>query len=225
MIGVIVFVLIMLAVLYFLSVNNKLNSQSLTESSPSVTDSSDSVQLDAQTGQYSIKLNNSKIKSLRVSYEANGTSKISKLYVAERPLTYSEIIDEGNRSVGTNCVFVGTLLDSGSAPGASAAASTTRTTVNFDVKQYKNIFIVFKNLEANKIKEHVNMVRYDSEGMSYFLIDPTSTTVPDIRDISYPVTVYTTNPNVQQKLVEWNYVQINDAGTLFIKNQNSFRLQ
>ncbi|QHB21744.1 ODV-e25 [Artaxa digramma nucleopolyhedrovirus] len=231
MIGVIVFILVILAVLYFLSVNNKLNSQSLNESSPSVTDSSDSVQIDPQTGQYSVKLNNPKIKSLRVSYDSNGGNKISKIYVAERPLTYSEIIDEGNRSVGTNCVFVGTLLDNGSVAAngssgsSSSSATTTRTTTNFDVKQYKNIFIVFKNLDASKTKESVNMVRYDSEGMSYFLIDPVTSTVPDIRDVSYPVTVYTTNLTVQQKLIEWNYVQVNESSTLFIKNQKSFRLQ
>ncbi|ABI35756.1 Odv-e25 [Ectropis obliqua nucleopolyhedrovirus] len=226
MIGVIVLILIVLAVLYFLSVNNKLNSASLTDSSPSVADSSDSVQMDPQTGQYSVKLNNPKIKSLRVSYDSNG-NKITKLYVAERPLSYNDVIDEGNRSVGANCVFLGTLLDN-TAPGTSGASATnvvTRTTANFDVKQYKNIFIVFKNLDSQKTKENGGVCRYECEGMTYLLIDSSITSVPEIRDISYPVTVYTTNTLVQQKLIEYNYVQINDGGTLFLKNHKSFRLQ
>ncbi|QWO71626.1 ODV-E25 [Orgyia pseudotsugata single capsid nuclopolyhedrovirus] len=222
MIGVIVLILVVLAVLYFLSVNNKLNSQSLTDSSPSFNDSSDSVQMDPQTGQYSVKLNNSRIKSLRVTYDNNG-NKMSKIYVAERPLTYNEIVDEGNRAVGTNCVFVGTLLEP--ATTSSGVNAPARTTANFDIKQFKNIFVVFKNLEAIKTKESVNMVRYESDGMSYFFIDPTTTAVPDVRDVSYPVTVYTTNSAVQQKLIEWNYVQINENGTLFLKNHKSFRIQ
>nr|WUR10758.1 ODV-E25 [Calliteara abietis nucleopolyhedrovirus] len=231
MIGAIVLILVVLAVLYFLSVNNKLNLQSLTDSSPSVTDSSDSIQQDPQTGQYSVKLNNAKIKSLRITYDNNG-NKISKVFVAERPLTYGEIIDEGNRSVGTNSVFIGTLLDGQAAAtsvisgaGGAGTSTSSRTTANFDIKQYKNVFIVFKNLDALKTKEGVNMVRYESDGMSYFLIDPTTTAVPDIRDVSYPVTVYTTNSAVQQKLNEWNYVQVNENGTLYIKNHKSFRIQ
>ncbi|ABY65808.1 occlusion-derived virus envelope protein 25 [Orgyia leucostigma nucleopolyhedrovirus] len=222
MIGVIVLILVVLAVLYFLSVNNKLNIQSITDSSPSFNDSSDSVQMNPQTGQYSVKLNNSKIKSLRVTYDSNG-SKISKIFVAERPLTYDEIVDEGNRSVGTNCVFLGTLLDS--ATTSAAANAPTRTTANFDIKQFKNTFVVFKNVDAIKTKESVNMVRYESDGMSYFFIDPVATTVPDVRDVSYPVTVYTTNASAQQKLIEWNYVQVNENGTLFLKNHKSFRIQ
>ncbi|AIU41317.1 odv-e25 [Sucra jujuba nucleopolyhedrovirus] len=223
MIGVIVLILIILAVLYFLAVNNKLNSPSLTDSSPSMNDSSESVQIDPQTGQYQVKLNNARIKSMRVNYDAgNGSSKISKVFVAERPLTYNEIVEEGNRAIGNNCVFVGTILEN---TATGTAATATRTTTNFDVKQFKNIFIIFKNLEATKIKETVNMVRYESEGMSYFFIDPSTTSVPEIRDVSYPVTVYTTSPTVQQKLVEWGYIQINDAGSLFLKNHRSFRIQ
>ncbi|AGR56835.1 odv-e25 [Hemileuca sp. nucleopolyhedrovirus] len=248
MIGVIILIIVILAVLYFLSVNNKLNSASITDMSPSLNESSDSVQMNPQTGQYSVKLNNPRVKSLRVTYDVNGSNRISKIFVAERPMTFNEIIDEGNRSIGTNCVFVGTLVDdpvagtsatggavngvaaagtSGSTSSSSSSSSSlsTRTTANFDVKQFKNIFIVFKNLDAIKTKESINMVRYESEGMSYFFIDPTTTIVPEIRDISYPITIYTTNSTVQQKLNEWNYVQINDSGTLYIKNHRSFRIQ
>nr|AGE61795.1 ODV-E25 [Chrysodeixis chalcites nucleopolyhedrovirus] len=224
MIGTLVLIIIVLAVLYFLFINNKLNMNSINESSPSLADSSNSLQTDPQTGQLSVKFNSPKIKSLRVLH---GENKISKIYVSEKPLTYNEIIDEGNRSVGTNCVFLGTLLDtsSSSSPSAANATTTTRTTTNFDVKQFKNVFIVFKNLESSKIKESTNMTRYEAEGMVYCLIDSTTTTVPDLRDVSYPIVVYTTNANAQLKLKEWDYTQLNDAGTLFLKNEKSFRLQ
>jgi hypothetical protein len=231
-IGIIVFVLIVLVLLYFLSVNNKLNSPSLTDSSPSLNDSSDSMQVDTQTGQLSLKLNNARIKSLRITYDSanGGGAKISKVFVAERPLTYNEIVDEGNRSVGTNCVFLGTVLDNATA-GTSSSATTpssstiNRTTTNFDVKQYKNIFVVFKNLDVAKKSETVNTVRYENEGMSYLLIDPSATAVPELREINYPVIVYTTNAMAQQKLIELNYVQVNDNATLFIKNHRNFRVQ
>jgi Occlusion-derived virus envelope protein E25 len=217
MIGTIVFIIIVLAVLYFLYTTNKLNFNSLNESSPGLNDSSGSLKIDNETGATTIKFNSPKIKSLRVLH---GDNKIGKIYVAERPLTYNDIIDEGNKSVGTNCVFVGTLLET-----AQASSAPNRVTNNFDIKQFKNMFIVFKGLDSNKIKESVNMIRYEADGMVYCLIDSTTTSVPDLRDASYPITVYTTNANVQLKLKEWDYTQINDAGTLFIKNEKSFRLQ
>nr|AMO27950.1 ODV-E25 [Lymantria dispar multiple nucleopolyhedrovirus]AMO65585.1 ODV-E25 [Lymantria dispar multiple nucleopolyhedrovirus]AWJ76710.1 odv-e25 [Lymantria dispar multiple nucleopolyhedrovirus] len=217
MIGVVVLILVVLAVLYFLSVNNKLNLNSLNDSSPSVGQSSDSVQTDPATGQFSVKFNSPRIKSLRILH---GDNRISKVCVAERPLAHTEIVDEGNRNVGTNCVFLGTISD---AAGTSSAAN--RTTANFEIKQFKNTFIVFKNLECNKIKENNNMVRYESEGMVYCLIDASASPVPDLREVSYPIVVYTAGPNVQLKLKEWDYVQVNDAGTLFVKNEKSFRLQ
>lgn len=216
MIGTIVFILIVLALLYFLWTNNKLNMNSINQSSPSLGDSSDSIQVD-EAGRANVKFNNARIKSLRVLH---GENKISKIYVAERPLSYNEIVQEGNKSVGTNCVFVGTLQET-----AQASSSPNRLTANFDIKQFKNMFIVFKNLDSNKIKESVNMCRFEADGMVYCLIDSTTTSVPDLRDASYPIAVYTTNSNAQLKLKEWDYTQINDAGTLFIKNEKSFRLQ
>ncbi|ADB84422.1 Odv-e25 [Apocheima cinerarium nucleopolyhedrovirus] len=189
------------------------------------------MQVDTQTGQLSLKLNNARIKSLRITYDSanGGGTKISKVFVAERPLTYNEIVDEGNRSVGTNCVFLGTVLDNATAGTSSSAtpssSTTNRTTTNFDVKQYKNIFVVFKNLDVVKKNETVNTVRYESEGMSYLLIDSSATVVPELREINYPVTVYTTNAMAQQKLIEFNYVQVNDNATLFIKNHRNFRVQ
>ncbi|QEI03615.1 ODV-E25 [Rachiplusia nu nucleopolyhedrovirus] len=217
MIGTLVLIIIVLAVLYFLFVNNKLNFNSINESSPSLADSSNSLQTDPQTGQLSVKFNSPRIKFLRVKHGDKG--KVTKIYVGEKPLTYNEVIDEGNRSVGTNCVFLGTLLET---PASSSASVTNRTTSNFDVKQFKNTFIVFKNLEYSKIKESANMVRYEADGLVFCLIDSTTTTVPDLRDVSYPITVYTTNSNVQVKLKEWNYTQFNEAGTLFLKNELSF---
>ncbi|QED40604.1 ODV-E25 [Chrysodeixis includens nucleopolyhedrovirus] len=216
MIGSLVLIIIVLAVLYFLFVNNKLNFNSLTESSPSLADSSNSVQTD-ETGALSVKFNNPRIKFLRVKHGDNG--KVTKIYVSERPLTYNEVIDEGNRSVGTNCVFVGSLLET---PASSSSTVTNRTTSNFEIKQFKNMFIVFKNLENSKIKESTNMVRYEADGLVFCLIDSTTTVVPDLRDVSYPITVYTTNSNVQTKLKEWNYTQFNESGTLFLKNELSF---
>nr|ANS70983.1 occlusion derived viral envelope protein 25 [Lymantria dispar multiple nucleopolyhedrovirus] len=221
MIGLVVLILIVLAVLYFLSVNNKLNLNSINESSPSMGQSSESVQTDPATGQYSVKFNSPRIKSLRILH---GDNKISKVCVAERPLTYNEIMDEGNRSVGANCVFLGSISDAAS--GSGSAVANNRVTANFEIKQFKNNFIVFKNLESNKIKESNNMVRYESDGMVYCLIDATAAAaVPDLREVSYPIVVFTSGPNVQLKLKEWDYVQINDAGTLFVKNEKSFRLQ
>lgn len=224
MIGWIILIIIVIAVLYFLTVNNKINMNSLTESSPSIGRTSDSVQTDPQTGQFTVKFNAPKIKSLRILH---GENKISKVFVAERPLTLTEIISESNRSIGTNCVFIGTVneIANSGAGGAAATAAPNATSSSVDIKQFKNTFIIFKNLEFNKIKENVNMVRYESEGMVYCLIDANSTIVPDLREVSYPITVYTTNPTVQLKLKEWDYAQVNDSGTLFIKNEKSFRVQ
>ncbi|ABM45783.1 ODV-E25 [Spodoptera frugiperda multiple nucleopolyhedrovirus] len=216
MIGTIVVILIVLALLYYLWTNNKLNMNSINESSPSLNDSSGSITVN-ENGTTTLKFNNAKIKSLRVLH---GENKISKIYVAERPLTYTDIVEEGNKSVGTNCVFLGTLQET-----AQSSSASNRVAANFDIKQFKNMFIVFKNLDSNKIKESVNMARFEADGMVYCLIDSTTTSVPDLRDASYPITVYTTNANVQLKLREWDYTQINDAGTLFIKNEKSFRLQ
>jgi hypothetical protein len=216
MIGTLVVILIVLALLYYLWTNNKLNMNSINESSPSVADSSDSVNVN-ENGTTTIKFNNARVKSLRVLH---GENKISKIYVAERPMSYSEIVEEGNKSVGTNCVFLGTLQET-----AQSSSAPNRMSGNFDIKQFKNMFIVFKNLDSTKIKESVNMCRFEADGMVYCLIDSTTTSVPDLRDASYPIAVYTTNANVQLKLKEWDYTQINDAGTLFIKNEKSFRLQ
>ncbi|AXS67739.1 odv-e25 [Cryptophlebia peltastica nucleopolyhedrovirus] len=215
----IILIVVVLVVLYFLYVNNKLPLNSLNESSPSINQSSDSVQLDPATGQYAVKLNNSKIKSFKILH---GDNHLSRLYVSERPLTYNEIIDEGNRTAANSYVFVGTVSDPATLAGAT---STSRTTLNFKIEQFKNVFLIFKNLDFNKIKESVNMTRYECEGMVYCLIDPNTSTVPDLRDVSYPITVYTTNVNAQLKLKEWDYAEVNEAGTLFIKNEKSFRIQ
>ncbi|BAG74649.1 occlusion-derived virus envelope protein 25 [Helicoverpa armigera NPV NNg1] len=231
MIGTIVLILIVLAVLYWLYTNNKLNFDSLNDSSGQ---SSESIRENNQ-GQLTLKFNSPRIKTMRILH---GDNKISKVCVAERPLTYSEIIDEGNRTVGANCVFMGTISEPSQtstlnqqqqqqqqSAGSSLPTTANRVTANFDIKQFKNTFIVFKNVEMIKIKESANMVRYESDGMVYCLIDSQSTTVPDLREVSYPIVVYTTNANVQLKLKEWSYAQINDAGTMFVKNETSFRIQ
>ncbi|ACF05360.1 ODV-E25 [Adoxophyes orana nucleopolyhedrovirus] len=215
----IILIIVVLVVLYVLYINNKLPLNSLNESSPNFTQSSDSVQVDPATGQYAVKLNNPKIKSLKILH---GDNKLTRLFVAERPLTYNEIIEEGNRSASNSYVFVGTILDPATLAGAT---SNSRTTLNFKIEQFKNAFIVFKNLESNKIKENLYMSRFESDGMVFCLIDSNTTTVPDLRDVSYPIAVYTTNPAVQLKLKEWDYTEINDSGSLYIKNEKSFRIQ
>jgi Occlusion-derived virus envelope protein E25 len=225
MIATIILILVVLAVLYFLYSNDKLNFNSLNESSPSFGQSSDSLQTN-DMGQLTVKFNTARIKTLRVLH---GDNKLSRVCAAERPLSYSEIVDEGNRSVGTNCVFLGAIAEPAqtatlSQPGTSAN-SATRISPNFDIKQFKNLFIVFKGVDSSKIKESGNMVRYESDGMVYCLIDSTTTAVPDLREVSYPIVVFTTNPHVQLKLKEWDYVQVNDSGTLFLKNEKSFRIQ
>lgn len=226
MIWAIVVVLMVLALLYFLNLNNKLNINSLTDSSPSLGQSSDSVQVDERTGQMSVKFNSPKIKSLRVLH---GDNKISKIYVAERPLSYNEIIEEGNRSITNNCVFLGTLSDTpataSTSTGVGNSDSTARLTSVFEIKQFKNTFIVFKSVDTSKIKETSNMVRYESEGMVYCLVDASATSVAELQQVSYPIVVYTTSAAAQLKLAEYNYQQVNDAGTMFIKNQKSFRIQ
>nr|ANW12253.1 ac94 [Malacosoma sp. alphabaculovirus] len=228
MIGTIILILIVLVVLYFLYVNNKLNFNSIAESSPSMNQSSDSLNVDPQTKQLSVKFNSPKIKSIRVLH---GENSISKVFVAEKPLSYNEIIEEGNRSIGTNSVFMGVLSEPSptatmaAATAGSSSATANRVTPNFDIKQFKNMFIIFKNIDSSKIKESLNMVRYEADGMVYCLIDATTSTVPDLREASYPIIVYTANVNVQLKLKEWNYTQLNEAGTLFLKNEKSFRLQ
>jgi hypothetical protein len=225
MIGTIILILIVLVVLYFLYVNNKLNFNSIAESSPSMNQSSDSLNVDPQTKQLSVKFNSPKIKSIRVLH---GENSISKVFVADKPLGYNEIIEEGNRSIGTNSVFIGVLSEPSpttTMAAGSSSATANRVTPNFDIKQFKNMFIVFKNIDSSKIKESLNMVRYEADGMVYCLIDAATNTVPDLREASYPIIVFTANANVQLKLKEWNYTQLNESGTLFLKNEKSFRLQ
>ncbi|AGE89935.1 occlusion-derived virus envelope protein ODV-E25 [Spodoptera littoralis nucleopolyhedrovirus] len=226
MIGTIVFILVVLAVLYFLWANDKLNTNSINQSSPSLNQSSESVQQN-EAGQYNVKFNSPKIKSLRVLYGDNG---IGKITVGEGQLSYADVIDLGNRTVGSNTVFLGVLNDASSAATATSSTSAspqiqTRNTANFNIKQFKNLFIVFKGIEHSEIKVTSNMARYEAEGMVYCLIDSSSSSAPDLRDVSYPIMVLTNNANVQLKLKEWNYTQINDSGTVFIKNEKSFRLQ
>ncbi|AXU41534.1 ODV-E25 [Alphabaculovirus altermyunipunctae] len=220
MIGTIILLLIIIAVLYYLYSNDKLNADSINKSSPSLNQSSDSVKTD-DNNQFNVKFNAPKVKSLRVSY---GENSIGKITISETPLNYSEIIDLGNRTVGGNTVFVGVINDT--VPlGSSGNSSNNRVTSNFTIKQFKNLFIIFKGVEHSEIKVTPNMARYESEGMVFCLIDSSSNAAPDLRDVSYPITVVTNNANVQLKLKEWGYNQVNDAGTVFIKNEKSFRLQ
>ncbi|AAR28864.1 odv-e25 [Leucania separata nucleopolyhedrovirus] len=219
MIGTIIVLLIIIAVLYYLYSNDRLNADSINQSSPSINQSSDSITKDED--KYTVKFNAPKVKSLRVSY---GENSIGKITISDTPLSYPEIIDLGNKMVGGNTVFVGVINETISL-GSTGNSANNRVTSNFTIKQFKNLFIVFKGVEHSEIKVTANMARYESEGMVFCLIDSSSNAAPDLRDVSYPITVVTNNANVQLKLKEWGYNQVNDAGTVFIKNEKSFRLQ
>ncbi|AKN81042.1 ODV-E25 [Lonomia obliqua multiple nucleopolyhedrovirus] len=219
--------IIIIAVVVYLWWAGKLNLGSLNDSSPSLTQSSDSVQVDPETNQLNVKLSNNKVSYVRIAHSDN---KVTQVYIADKPLSFNEIIDESKNRVGTNCVFVGTVLDNGlRSPRTSTSASTssslitTKTTANFDIKEFKSMFMVFKNLTPSKMSETENTLRYEVESLTLCLIDTNATTMPELRDISYPILIYTKNQIAQQKLLEWNYIPINNEQSAYLKNHKSYR--
>ncbi|AAK70751.1 ORF91 ODV-E25 [Cydia pomonella granulovirus] len=213
MLGTIVLLLVIGAVLYLLWVNDKLNANSINESSGS---SGDSIQF-TPDGRANVRFNNARVKNVRISHGDNNFSKVS---VTESPVRYEQIIEQGDR-IGANTVFMGVVDEPLSGVNAAHRASN-----NFVIKKFKNLFIVFKGVEYSEIDSNNLMVRYESNKMVYALIDASNSTLPELlRDVSYPICVLTNNSSAQLVLKEWGYTQINDSATLFVKNEKSFRLQ
>jgi len=212
MLGTIVLLLVIGAVLYLLWANDKLNTNSLNESSGQ----SDSMQFHGDDNKLSF--DSKKAKSVRI---AHGNNNFSKVIVLESPTRYDQIVERGDR-VDANTVFMGLL----EAP-FGGVEQLNRTTNNFVIKQFKNMFIVFKGLKHVEIDSNGLMVRFEGEDkMVYVMIDASNSTIPELlRDVHYPICVLTNNPSSQLVLKEWGYTQVNDAGTLFVKNEKSFRIQ
>ncbi|AJK91746.1 odv-e25 [Spodoptera frugiperda granulovirus] len=218
MLGTIVLLLVIGAVLYLLWVNDKLNANSLTDSSEQSTTSTNE-SLNLRDDKANLRLGgHPKTRNMRV---AHGENNISKVTVTETPLDYAGIIESGNKAVA-NTVFLGILQN-----GLDSAneAMSARQTSNFNVRQFKNMFIVFKGVDFNEIDNNSSMVRYESNKMVYALVDASNSVLPDLlRDVSYPIVVLVNNSSAQLVMKEWGYTQVNDSATLFVKNEKSFRL-
>nr|ALR70504.1 occlusion-derived virus envelope protein [Anticarsia gemmatalis multiple nucleopolyhedrovirus]ALR71761.1 occlusion-derived virus envelope protein [Anticarsia gemmatalis multiple nucleopolyhedrovirus] len=223
-----IFLLVVLAFLFYLWWNGKLNFNSLNESSPSFAQSSDSVQVDPETQQLNVKLNNNKLTYMRV---AHGDNKVSQVYVADKPMSMDDIVKQGNSRVETNCVFIGTIYDYGvrspNAAGTSNEVAVTRTTANFDVKEYKNMFIVIKGLTPSKMTKEDNMLYFTVDGLHVCLIDANAAPLSEreLRELrrSACTLVYTRNSAAQQILLENGYTVVNAEHTAYLKNQKSYR--
>ncbi|ABC61206.1 ODV-E25 [Choristoneura occidentalis granulovirus] len=212
MLGTIVLLLVIGAVLYLLWVNDKLNTNSLNDSSGQ---SGDSIQFTPE-GRANVRFNNTKVKNVRI---AHGDNEISKVSVAEAPIRYEQIVDQGE-GLGHNTVFMGVL----NAP-LNGINVEHRATNNVTIKKFKNLFIVFKGIQFSEIDSNNLMVRYEANKMVYALIDASNSTIPELlRDVNYPICVLSNNSSAQLVLKEWGYTQINDNATLFVKNEKSFRI-
>ncbi|AER41512.1 occlusion derived virus envelope 25 [Epinotia aporema granulovirus] len=213
MLGTIVLLLVLGAVIYLLYVNDKLNTNSLNDSSAQ-SNSGDSVQF-TPDGKANVRLGTTKYKNVRISH---GDNKFSKVSVTEAPVRMENLIEHGDKLDG-NVVFLGVLE-------SQLNGATNKSTANFAVKKFKNLFVVFKGVGYTEIDTSTYMVRYDANGMVYALIDASNATIPELlKDVSYPIVVLTNNSSAQLVLKEWGYTQINDSATLFVKNEKSFRIQ
>ncbi|AAN28085.1 ODV-E25 [Rachiplusia ou multiple nucleopolyhedrovirus] len=219
--------LIVLLILFYLYWTNALNLNSITESSPSLGQSSDSVELN-ETKQLNVKLNNGRVANLRI---AHGDNKLSQVYIAEKPLSIDDIVKEGSNKVGTNSVFLGTVYDYGiKSPNAASTSSNvtmTRGAANFDIKEFKSMFIVFKGVTPTKTVEDNGMLRFEVDNMIVCLIDPNTAPLSEreVRELrkSNCTLVYTRNAAAQQILLENNFTVINAEQTAYLKNYKSYR--
>jgi hypothetical protein len=223
-----IILIIILAVIAYLWWIGKLNMGSLNDSSPSLGQSSESIEVDEETKQLNVKLNNNKVSHVRIAHSDN---KMSQVYIADKPLSFNEIVNEGKNKVGTNCVFIGTILDSGirtprtasTVPSTSTSSLiTTKTTANFDIKEFKSMFLVLKNLSP-KLTESENSLRCEIDNLTLCMVDVNAPTMPELRDVSYPILVYTKNAIAQQKLIDWGYIPINGEQSAYLKNHKSYR--
>jgi hypothetical protein len=214
MFGAIVLLLVIGAVLYLLYSNDKLNADSLNNSSEQSGDSMNSLQ-DERTN--TARTFSSRVKNVRL---AHGDNNFSKLTVTEAPISYDQAVSHADR-LGANTVFLGVLDQPlGGVPVGN------RQTANSTIKQFKNLFILFKGVDFVEIDNNNLMVRYEVGNLVYALIDASNATLPDmLRDVSYPIVVLTNNSSAQLVLKEWGFTQVNSSGTLFVKNEKSFRLQ
>lgn len=217
MLGALVLLLVIGAVLYLLYVNDKLNANSLNESSAQSGGSSgDSVQF-TPDGRANVRMGGPRIKNVRISHGDNGISKIS---VTEAPVRFEHLVEHGDR-LGFNTVFLGVLESQ-----LSGLDVPNRNTANLTVRRFKNLFVAFKGVDFSEIDNNNLMVRYEADGLVYALIDASNSTLPELlRDVSYPIAVLTNNSSAQLVLKEWGYTQVNDSATLFVKNEKSFRIQ
>jgi hypothetical protein len=214
MLGTIVLLLVIGAVLYLLYINEKLNANSLNESSGQSGDSSESLNV-KPNGE--VVMSSAKVKQVRL---AHGENSFSKIAVTESPIQYDRVVEHGDR-FDANTVFLGVLESA-----LSGVNVANRQTANSTVRKFKNMFIVFKGVEFAEIDNTTTMIRYEANNMVYALVDASNATVPDVlRDVSYPIVVLTNNSSAQLVLKEWGYTQVNNAGTLFVKNEKSFRIQ
>lgn len=217
MLGTIVLLLVIGAVLYLLWANDKLNANSLTDSSEqSTTSMNESLNLRDEKGNVRVGVQ-PKVKNLRIAH-GDGNS-ISKVTVAENAMDFGSIIEHGNKTTA-NTVFLGLLSNVLEGPEATA-----RQTTNFNVRHFKNMFIVFKGVDFNEIDSTNYMVRFESNKMVYALVDASNSSLPELlRDVSYPIVVLINNSSAQLVMKEWGYTQVNDSATLFVRNEKSFRL-
>ncbi|AMF83825.1 odv-e25 [Cnaphalocrocis medinalis granulovirus] len=214
MFGSIILLLIVGAVLYLLWVNNKLNANSLNES---FGQSSDSVQFDPD-GRANVRfgsVGNVKTKNIRIAYGHNDQCKLT---IFETPVSHDQIIEIGDRA-GANDILLGMTT-------SNIIVDTERISNNITIKKFKNLFIVFKSVNYTEIDNNNLMVRYEADNMVYALIDASNSTLPELlKDVSYPICVIINNSSAQLVLKEWGYTQLNDSGTVFIKNETSFRIR
>ncbi|ABL76023.1 ODV-E25 [Maruca vitrata nucleopolyhedrovirus] len=219
---------VILLIAFYLYWMGKLNLNSITESSPSLAQSSDSLQLDEATKQLNLKLNNGRVANLRI---AHGDNKLSQVYIAEKPLSIDDIVKEGSNKVGANGIFLGTVYDYGiKSPNVASTSSNvtmTRTTSNFDIKEFKSMFIVFKGVTPTKTVEDNGMLRFEVDNMIVCLIDPNIAPLSEreVRELrkSNCTLVYTRNTAAQQVLLENNFIIINAEQTAYLKNYKSYR--
>ncbi|USC25937.1 odv-e25 [Palpita vitrealis nucleopolyhedrovirus] len=222
-----VVLIIILIIVFYLYWMGKLNLNSVNESSPSLAQSSDSLQVDAETNQLNVKLNSGRLANLRI---AHGDNKLSQVYIAEKPLSLDDIAKEGASKVGANSIFLGTVYDYGvKSPNAPSTSNTTviRNTANFDIKEFKSMFVVFKGITPSKTVEDNGMLRFEIDSMTVCLIDPNAAPLSEreIRELrkSNCTLVYTKNATAQQILLENGFVIINADQTVYLKNYKSYR--
>ncbi|AEB00364.1 odv-e25 [Clostera anachoreta granulovirus] len=211
MLGTIVMLLVIGVILYLLWINDKINVNSLNESSGQ---SGDSIQF-TPDGASTVRVNGAKVKNVRIAHDDN----FSKVSVIESPVGYEQIVDFGD-DAGHNTVILGTL-DS----VTNGATVPERITSNLTIRRFKNMFVIFKGVNY-RLRESNNLMEiYEANNMIYALVDASNSTIPEyLKMVTTPICVLINNSSAQLVLKEWNFTQVNNSATLFVKNEKSFRL-